>query len=549
MNDWLIELDGLSEADREEARDCEDDQELVKWLVGSGLTTPQKILRAKSKFYELPSISLSGYHVSPEALELISEEQARKLCVMPLFCRGKLLFVALSDPFDLRCEDFLRKLTSKRVKPVLADPDDIVSSVTRKYLAVKVGVTFEPTLNLSEKNLLTADMVEANIVEASSPAAKEVSKIISQAIRLGASDIHLEPDGPQVYLRYRVDGILHEYSAPTLEHYPSLVSRIKIISNLDIAEKRLPQDGRASLEVDGKPYDLRINVLPNVHGEGVCIRILNPESTKMTLQQMGFEEDTLERFVKVISRPHGIVLVTGPTGSGKSTTLYATLQRISSREIKIITIEDPVEYKISGLVQIPVKSNIGYTFGMGLKAILRHDPDVVMLGEIRDLESAEIAFQAALTGHLLFSTLHTNSAALAITRLLDMGVQPFQVMAALSGVLAQRLLRRLCSKCKAPRTLSLGEIRNLGLDDSVVYYKIYRPMGCPSCQNIGYKGRTAIHEFIEITPPIKALKVEELTDSNIEELARPQGFRTLREAAIRKLLDGTTSLEEVLAVT
>lgn len=551
MSEWLVELEGLSPEQSDKALACQSDKELVQWLTTESPISSDQILQAKSRHYELPSISLAGYQPSQEAIQLISEEQARKLGVMPLFCRGKLLFVALSDPLDLRCEDFLRKLTGKRVKPVLADPEDIVTAVTRKYLAAKVGVLFdtkpEQAAEKPKKPRLARD--NASLNEATSPAVKEVSKIITQAIRLGASDIHLEPDAPKVFLRYRIDGILHEYPGPDSSLYSSVVSRVKIISGLDIAEKRLPQDGRASVEVDYKVFDLRINILPNVHGEGICIRILNPDSTKMELHQMGFEPDTLKRYQEVVSQPHGIVLVTGPTGSGKSTTLYATLQQIASREIKIITIEDPVEYKVKGLVQIPINTSIGYTFGIGLKAILRHDPDVVMLGEIRDLESAEIAFQAALTGHLLFSTLHTNSAALAITRLLDMGVKPFQIMAALSGVLAQRLLRRLCPVCKAPQTLSLGNIRALGLDESVVHYKVYKPVGCPSCQSIGYKGRTAIHEFIQITSSMRALPHEELTDARIEKLARPQGFRTLRESAIQKMLDGTTSLAEVLSVT
>ena len=269
----------------------------------------------------------------------------------------------------------------------------------------------------------------------------------------------------------------------------------------------------------------------------------------MKLEEMGFEPDMLIRFSETIEKPNGIVLVTGPTGSGKSTTLYATLQQIATRERKLITIEDPVEYKIPGLVQIAIKPSIGFSFGTGLKAILRHDPDVVMLGEIRDLESAEIAFQAALTGHLLFSTLHTNSAALAVTRLLDMGVQRFQVMAALTGVLAQRLLRKLCPECKAPRTLSLREIRGLGLDEERLHYKVYHPKGCAECQQIGYKGRVAVHEFLQITDAMKALPESELTESNLVALARETGFQTMRDVAIQRMLDGVTSFAEVIGVT
>ena len=269
-----------------------------------------------------------------------------------------------------------------------------------------------------------------------------------QGIRLGASDIHLEPEKEHISLRYRVDGVLHSYTAPAKSDYSAIVSRIKVLSMLDIAEKRLPQDGRISIKMDEDEFDLRVSILPNVHGEGVCIRILDSAAASRRLEEMGFQDHVLRRFDEVIRLPYGIVLVTGPTGSGKSTTLYATLSRIASRERKIITVEDPVEYKLDGLQQVPIRPEIGYTFGVGLKAILRHDPDIIMLGEIRDLESAQIAFRAALTGHLLFSTLHTNSAALAVLRLVDMGLPAYQVMAGLSGVLGQRLLRVLCKACK-----------------------------------------------------------------------------------------------------
>ncbi|HIB65722.1 MAG TPA: type II/IV secretion system protein [Phycisphaerales bacterium] len=545
MSHWIEHLGEIPRELVEEMECLSTDLEQVNLLKSSGLASSEQILDAKSKSLQLPVLSLAGYHVSPGALSLLSEEQARKFNVLPLFMRGNLLFVAIDDPLDLPREDFLRKLTGKRIKAVLADASDISSNITRAYLSKKSQFREEMTSEPRSQDYVQV----ANLVEETSPIIKEVHGVLSRAIRMGASDIHLEPDQDEVFLRYRIDGILHEFGGPTPANYPSLVSRVKIMSGLDIAERRLPQDGRARVEVDGKDYDLRINILPNVHGEGVCIRILNPESTKMKLEEMGFEPDMLKRFNETIDKPNGIVLVTGPTGSGKSTTLYATLQQIASRERKLITIEDPVEYKIPGLVQIAIKPSIGFSFGTGLKAILRHDPDVVMLGEIRDLESAEIAFQAALTGHLLFSTLHTNSAALAVTRLLDMGVQRFQVMAALSGVLAQRLLRKLCPECKAPRTLSLREIRGMGLDEERLHYKVYHPKGCADCQQIGYKGRVAVHEFLQITDAMKALPESELTESNLVSLAREAGFQTMREVAVRRMLDGVTSFAEVVGVT
>ncbi|MFA7482314.1 MAG: GspE/PulE family protein [Vulcanimicrobiota bacterium] len=544
MSHWLEHLPGLTPELIQTLLSQNCDSAQVKLLKSQGSVTTEQILKAKSDFFQLPCLSLSEYHVSSQALSLLTEEQARKFNVLPLFGRGNLLFVAIDDPMDLPREDFLRKLTGKRIRAVLADTADISAEISKAYLKKKTPtdtVDFEPRVD---------GYVETeNLVEETSPVVKEVRHLLSRAIRMGSSDVHMEPDQAEVFIRYRIDGTLHEFGGPDLSNYPALVSRVKIMSGLDIAERRLPQDGRTRVEVDGKEYDLRVSILPNVHGEGICIRILDPESTKMTLQQMGFEPDTLRRYQETIEKPNGIVLVTGPTGSGKSTTLYATLQQIATRERKLITLEDPVEYKIPGLVQVAIKPSIGFSFGTGLKAILRHDPDVVMLGEIRDLESAEIAFQAALTGHLLFSTLHTNSAALAVTRLLDMGVQRFQVMAALSGVLAQRLLRKLCPECKAPRTLSLREIRGLGLSEDRVHYKVYRATGCTECQQIGYKGRTAVHEFLQITDAMRALPSRELTEAHLVALARETGFETMREVAIKKMLEGVTSMSEVLSIT
>jgi type IV pilus assembly protein PilB len=551
MNDWIKQLASLSPEQQAGARQAvEEGEGGESWLLARGLVTEKDILRAKSTFFRLPYITLGGYHPSQEAIELITEEQARKLGVIPLFCLQERIFVAMPDPYDLRCEDFIRKLTGRRVKPVLAGAEDIKQAITRKYLAAQMGAVFVPQSQVVEAVEEDVPPQEGEgLAGLQSPVVKAVWKVISQAIRLGASDIHLEPDKGQLFLRYRIDGTLHDYPPPDYASYSAVVSRIKVISSMDIAERRLPQDGRVSVELDGKTYDLRVSLLPNVHGEGICIRVLDPSSTTLDLSEMGFDPDTLERFDRIIRRPHGIVLVTGPTGSGKSTTLYATLGRIKSRELKIITVEDPVEYKIAGLVQVPVRPDIGFTFETGLKAILRHDPDIVMLGEIRDLSSAEMAFRAALTGHLLFSTLHTNSAALAVTRLMDMGVPAFQVMAALSGVLAQRLIRKLCNECKAPTALSKAELNLLGLSGSGQDPLVYKAVGCGNCQGIGYRGRTAIHEFLEITPEMRRLSGPELTDARLEEMGRSRGFRTLRESATLKLVAGTTSLSEVLALT
>lgn len=551
MNDWLKHLASVDPILIAEARKAaEEGGNAEGWMLAQGLVTEREILRAKSVYFRLPCIRLAGYYPSQEAIELISEEQARKLGVIPLFLMGERIFVAMPDPNDLRCEDFIRKLTGRRVKPVLAGPEDIKQAITRKYLESQMGTSLLPGAKL-KKPVAEEEGFDpgGGLAEMHSPIVKAVWKVIFQGIRLAASDIHLEPDKAQVFLRYRIDGMLHDYPPPEFSSYSAVVSRIKVISAMDIAERRLPQDGRVSVDVDGKTYDLRVSLLPNAHGEGIVIRVLDPESTKLDLSVMGFDPDTLRRFDRVIRRPHGIVLVTGPTGSGKSTTLYATLDRIKTRELKVITVEDPVEFNIPGLVQVPVRTDIGFTFEAGLKAILRHDPDIIMLGEIRDLPSAEMAFRAALTGHLLFSTLHTNSAALAVTRLMDMGIPGFQVMAALHGVLAQRLIRKLCADCKAPTVLNPAEMEALALPGTAESLRVFKPVGCANCQNVGYRGRTAIHEFLEITPEMRRLGERELNDAHLEELGRARGFRKLRESAVLKLLAGATSVAEVLALT
>lgn len=545
MMKWLQKLPSLTEQQLEKALKFDNEVDLLAFLGAEGIAGKAEILRAKSRYYRLPCLNLEGYYPSNEATELITEEQARKLKTMPLFVNDGILYTAMADPNDLRCEDFLRKLTGRRVKPVLADIEDIRRTITRTYLASEEER--QPSSSRA-KSKRSSTSREEDIGENQSPVVKAVWQFINRAIRLGASDLHLEPQRESISLRYRIDGMLHRFPGPEPENYSAIVSRIKIISQLDIAEKRLPQDGRISVKLEGKEYDLRVSILPNVYGEGICIRVLDQSSANRKLEDMGFEPQLLARYEKVIRQPHGIVLVTGPTGSGKSTTLYATLARISSDSKKIITVEDPVEYKIEGMQQVPVRPEIGYSFGIGLRAILRHDPDIIMLGEIRDLESAQIAFRAALTGHLLFSTLHTNSAALAVSRLVDMGLPTYQVMSGLSGVLAQRLLRLLCTNCKKETKLEEEVAAELGLREEPDI-TVFQPVGCPKCNNLGFKGRTAIHEFLRITPAMRELREQDVNESNLVALARPDGFRTLRDCAVDKLKAGITSVEEVLALT
>lgn len=519
-------------------------------LVKQKAASVDQVLAAKSEFFKLPQIRLPGYYPQDAALSLLNEEQSRRFKVLPLFVLGDRLYGATVDPDDLRAQDMVSKLTSSRFHPVLAYSSELEQAITRVYLS---GQRAEEAMSRITEDRETESAeplpIESVIEDGNSPAVKLVERILTQAIHLGASDIHIEPEEEKTALRYRIDGVLHDYPAHPAQLHPAVVSRIKIASQLDIAEKRLPQDGRTQLKVSGKSYDMRVSIIPASEGEAVVIRILNAGNVNLDLSAMGFDTRMLPMYERAISKPHGMVLVTGPTGSGKSTTLYATLKRIFTRQKKIITLEDPVENRIAGVTQIAIRSEIGYTFATGLRAILRHDPDIVMLGEIRDQESAQVAFKAALTGHLLFSTLHTNSAPEAVTRLVDMGLQPYQVSAALNGVLAQRLMRKLCSACRAPVKLSADHLAALGLKELPPGSQPHGAKGCSECQNIGYKGRVAIFEFLEMTPEMKALPPAQFTAQNLKKVAQSKGFTSLRHGAVGRFLQGMTSYSEVLAVT
>jgi type IV pilus assembly protein PilB len=549
MTDWLKYLEGklapeiLNRAAGAKAQKTGP----AEFLFSQETVPAEVVLAAMSRHYRLPFIRLPAYHAEQESVSRIKEEVARRFLVLPLFRQDDRLYVALSNPEDLQAQDFLRQLTGLHIEPVLASPQDLEGAINRNYLtrektAETMGAFEETTAAPTEEGKIRIEDEEA-------PAIKLVNYIFSQAINLKASDIHLESFAEKALLRYRVDGVLHEFPPPPLHLMKAIVSRIKIISNMDVAERRLPQDGRASFAVDGVPYDLRVSIIPNLHGEGVVIRILDTTGMKKSLEAIGMPPDVYSRYEKVITRPYGIVLLTGPTGSGKTSTLYATLKRIFTLQKKFITLEDPVEYQIEGITQLQVNAEIGFTFGAGLRSILRHDPDVIMLGEIRDLETAEIAIRSSLTGHLVFSTLHTNDAPSAVTRLMDMGVASYLVLSSLNGVMAQRLIRVLCPACKVRIPFGPKEQEMLGLTSLPDGAAIFGPAGCPACGNLGYKGRNAISELLVITPEMRRLSSSQLTPEILRDLALKDGFTTLRESALSKLFSGITSIEEVLSVT
>lgn len=478
-------------------------------------------------------VHLERYRAEKEAVGLVPYEVANKLQVLPLFCDEGRLALAVIRPEDLSAQDFVGRLTGLEVEPVLAEEDALHQALIHYYVAE--GYSGLAWGRRASQAIDRAPSAEVELPEAAdAPVARLFENLVAQAIQLRASDLHLEISQGQPRLRYRIDGVLNDFEAPPVQVYPALVSRIKILANLDISEKRRPQDGRITLH--GR--ELRVSIIPYIDGEGAVIRVLGSGSKVLSLEEVGFAAEVLERYRRLVRRSHGLLLVTGPTGAGKTTTLYASLSEICDPKRKLVTLEDPVEYRLPGVCQIPVRPEVDFSFADGLRAVLRHDPDVLMIGEIRDLESAEIAIRASLTGHLIFATLHTNTAAQAVTRLIDIGVAPYKVMTSLVWVLAQRLVRRLCPACKRPARRE--SLRGLDLP-----LESYEPVGCDDCGGLGYRGRMPVYEFLEITEPMRALPADERLAQRILELARQEGFISTRERALQYFSEGLTSLEEI----
>jgi len=474
--------------------------------------------------------------------------------VVPIGVEGDSLTLATDNPFNfLAFGNFKTFLGFNKIKGVLASSEDI-DKLLGRYYASREGMPFENIIagmDKREDKVVLREAAEKKIsADEDAPVVKLVSLLIAEAFKKRASDIHIEPLERELRVRYRIDGVLHEASGPPKRLQGSVISRIKIMSGMDIAERRLPQDGRIRIEIEDREIDLRVSTLPAVYGESVVLRILDKSSFLLGLKELGFLEEEEKKFERQIRMPNGILLVTGPTGSGKTTTLYACLNFINKPDRKLITVEDPVEYQISGINQVHVKPQIGLTFASGLRSMLRQAPDVIMVGEIRDFETAEIAVQASLTGHLVFSTLHTNDAPGAITRLIDMGVKPYLVASALQGVLAQRLVRVICHKCKEEYKPSDSELDIIGRNsEKIRNAKFCRGKGCPACANTGYKGRIAIFELLIINDKIRELIFEKVSTSVIKEKAMEMGMATLREDGIKKAISGITTVSEIIRVT
>ena len=526
---------------------------LGKTLVDHGYIHADVLLETLSKELSLPFISLEEYPKTQLPIkELnISEAFLKEKTIFPIQIKDDTLTIAVFDPFDLHTIENLKISLGKNIKILLSTEETIAEAIETYYGAgdSTMGRMVE-SIKDDENSFTDTDLDTEHIRDMASeaPVIKLVNHIISKATEMGASDIHLEPFAEDLILRYRIDGILHNFEAPPKKLNSALCTRIKIMAKLDISERRLPQDGRIKLKVHGKDIDMRVSTLPTLYGESVVIRILDRGNLTVEVEKMGFPKQELEQFQKLIHKPYGKLLVTGPTGSGKTTTLYGALQNINTPDKKIITIEDPVEYQIRGINQIHVKPQIGLDFASGLRSIVRQDPDVIMVGEIRDAQTADVAIQAALTGHLVFSTVHTNDAAGAITRLLDMGVENYLISSALLGILAQRLVRVICRTCIEPIEVApalIAEIDNPGQDS----IKAFHGKGCKECNHTGFRGRTGIYELLVVDETVRQLILTKATSQTIRESARKKGMTTLREDGWKKVAKGITTVEEVLRVT
>ncbi|MDD8042553.1 MAG: ATPase, T2SS/T4P/T4SS family [Verrucomicrobiota bacterium] len=527
---------------------------LIQVILESSLVEPLPFLQKLAEILGLEFVNLSGQEIPVEVRTVLPTRILFQHQIIPLRDHHGVLLLATQDPFNIDMLDAVRLLCRKRIQLCLAQQEDILQCLRQYY-----GVGADTLDAMMAENRIDLDALEEDLdkkdldeVDQEASVMKFVNQIIWEAYQDRATDIHLEPMENDLRIRYRVDGVLHQTPVPPhLKRFqPAIIARIKVMSNMDIAEKRLPQDGRINVRIKGEEIDVRVSTVPTVYGESVSLRLLTRSSVLLGLDMLGLSPRDRRVIEHLIRLPHGIMLVTGPTGSGKSTSLYAYLSTINSIDKRIITVEDPIEYELAGINQIQVRPEIDLTFAVGLRHILRQDPDVIMIGEIRDGETADIAIRAALTGHLVFSTLHTNDSAGAMTRLLDMGIEPFLVASSIEGIIAQRLVRRICPACREPIELDKNLLKRSGfpedeIDDAVLYHGT----GCEKCRKLGFRGRSAIFEILLMTDEVRKLVIERKDASSIKNLALTQGMRTLRDDGWRKMKEGITTLEEVLRVS
>jgi type IV pilus assembly protein PilB len=523
-------------------------------LIQENLVTEDDVIEAQAIQTDMPHVHLNEVTIPKEIVNLVPESLARTYTLLPVSVSADRISVALANPLDVEALDAVQRHCKKRVEPLLASESRIQAILDEMYggagvsdilASIEEAVSDVEVQSTEQEEMQDDDVAEARRQSGQAPVIKTVNLVLQDAVKKRASDIHFEPRASALEIRYRIDGVLQHVRDLPKALQAAVTSRIKIVSDMDISEKRKPQDGRMAMKINNKQVDLRVSTLPVQHGERVVIRVLDKSAQAFSLEKVGFSEQDLKLFEQLIRKPYGIILVTGPTGSGKTTTLYAALNHIKSVETNIITCEDPIEYELEGVNQSAVNVKAGLTFAAQLRAILRQDPDVILVGEIRDRETAEVAFQAAMTGHLVFSTLHCNSAPSAITRLLDMQVEPFLISSSIIGVLAQRLVRMLCPRCKQPYVPGIDELAALGLTGQQHKAVFHKPVGCDQCDHRGYTGRTPVIELMPVGEHLRALTITSPSSDQVREAAIATGMRTMKDHAIEKLLAGITSLEEV----
>ncbi len=562
VSSGLVSPEQLGQA-LDKQRQLKSQEQIGDLLVSMGLITERDRVRCLGEQWGVPYVDLTDIRVLEEATSTVTQELARRFKVMPIEREAKRITLAMKNPLDIFAIDEIRLITGLEVEPVIATEEDILLAIAANY-RTEVNVTEavsnvmrdidEASISITngssdDEGAITIEQLKELSGEA--PVVRLSNMIISRGITDKASDIHIEPAKDCLRIRYRVDGILQDGMTLPKKAQASITSRFKIMADMDIAEKRAPQDGRISATIEGKPYDFRVSTLPAVFGEKIVMRVLDKSNISVGLNKLGLLPYTYDMFESMIQRTYGIILVTGPTGSGKSTTLYSVLSKLNSGEKNILTIEDPVEYELSGITQSMVNNRAGMTFAAGLRSMLRQDPNIIMVGEMRDQETAMIAIEAALTGHLVISTLHTNDAPGAVARLLDMGIESFMIASSVVGVMAQRLLRTVCAKCKEQYTPPRDAIKRLGMNLDILdkgEVTFYRGRGCDTCKGTGYKGRVGVYELMPVTDKVRELILARASSYAIREAAIEAGMRTLKDDAMEKILLGITTLEESLRV-
>lgn len=543
IGEILVEAGVITEQQLQDALAKQNGVPLGPTLVKLGYATEQDVAAAVAKTLGLEFVDLSSFEVDPAAAALIGEEVARRYRLLPIDFEGETLVVAMADPTNVLAIDDLHLRTGREIKTVVVAESDL-----------KVAIARHCTGDLMEEAVESIDGEEqVEVVDEreseDAPVVKLVNLLLTQAVRERANDVHIEPQEKDIRVRYRIDGVLHEVMRSPRKIHAGVVSRLKIMGGMDISQRRTAQDGRFGLTIDGKQIDFRVATIPTVYGEKVVLRLLQRESVMRNLDDLGLDSEALERLKSSLAKPYGAILVTGPTGSGKTTTLYAALNVLNSIERNLITVEEPVEYRLTGVNQVQVNQKAGLTFAAALRSILRHDPDIVMIGEIRDEETATIAIESALTGHLVLSTLHTNNAPSAITRLTEMGIEPFLISSSVDCIVGQRLARRLCVHCRQPYDPDPAMMRELGLPTEDLPPKLYRPKGCKMCGETGYRGRIGLFEVVLMDDELQRLTVERASSESLYKAAIDGGMRPLKLDGFEKVKQGTISVEELLRVT